>query len=192
MIETIESVNGAVNSAVWGLPGLILLIGTGILLTLGTKIFQISHVRHWWKNTIATVFKKDSSTTKTSDKKNISQFQALCAALAATVGTGNIAGVAAAIVTGGPGAVFWMWVAAFFGMMTNFSENVLGIYYRRKKIKTASGPAAPCTTCGTVWASVTAKSGSVPPLRCWPFYLPALPFWPLSASATWHRSTRSC
>ena len=132
MIEKIESVNGAVNGAVWGLPGLILLIGTGILLTLGTKIFQISHVRHWWKNTIATVFKKDSATTKNSDKKNISQFQALCAALAATVGTGNIAGVAAAIVTGGPGAVFWMWVAAFFGMMTNFSENVLGIYYRRK------------------------------------------------------------
>ena len=132
MIETIESVNGAVNSAVWGLPGLILLIGTGILLTLGTKIFQIGHVRHWWKNTIATVFHKDSNTTKNSDKKNISQFQALCAALAATIGTGNIAGVAAAIVTGGPGAVFWMWVAAFFGMMTNFSENVLGIYYRRK------------------------------------------------------------
>ena len=132
MIETIESVNGAVNGAVWGLPGLILLIGTGILLTLGTKIFQISHVRHWWKNTIATVFKKDSATTKNSDKKNISQFQALCAALAATVGTGNIAGVAAAIVTGGPGAVFWMWVAAFFGMMTNFSENILGIYFRRR------------------------------------------------------------
>ena len=132
MLETIESVNGSVNSAVWGLPGLILLIGTGILLTLGTKIFQISHLRHWWQKTIATVFKKDSNTTKTADKKNISQFQALCAALAATVGTGNIAGVAAAIVTGGPGAVFWMWVAAFFGMMTNFSENVLGIYYRRR------------------------------------------------------------
>ena len=132
MIETIESVNGAVNSAVWGLPGLILLIGTGILLTLGTKIFQVSHVRHWWQNTIATVFKKDSNTTKAADKKNISQFQALCAALAATIGTGNIAGVAAAIVTGGPGAVFWMWIAAFFGMMTNFSENILGIYYRRK------------------------------------------------------------
>ena len=131
-IKGIENVNDAVNSAVWGLPGLILLIGTGILLTLVTKVFQISHVAHWWKQTIASIFKKDSKSVKNTDKKSISQFQALCAALAATVGTGNIAGVAAAIVTGGPGAVFWMWFAAFFGMMTNFSENLLGIYYRRK------------------------------------------------------------
>ena len=131
-VKGIENVNNAVNSAVWGLPGLILLIGTGILLTLGTKVFQVRHVAHWWKHTIATVFKKDSKSVKNTDKKSISQFQALCAALAATVGTGNIAGVAAAIVTGGPGAVFWMWFAAFFGMMTNFSENLLGIYYRRK------------------------------------------------------------
>ena len=132
LIEIITNVNNAVNGAVWGLPGLILLIGTGILLTVGTRVFQISFLGHWWKNTIASVFKKDSAATKKTDKKTISQFQALCAALAATVGTGNIAGVAAAIVTGGPGAVFWMWVAAFFGMMTNFSENLLGIYYRRR------------------------------------------------------------
>ncbi len=131
-LELIASANGAVNNAVWGLPGLILLIGTGILLTFGTKFFQIGHIGHWWKMTIASIFRKGSKTTKSGDKKTISQFQALCAALAATVGTGNIAGVAAAIVTGGPGAVFWMWVAAFFGMMTNFSENLLGIYYRRK------------------------------------------------------------
>lgn len=123
-LNWVKTVNDAVNSAVWGLPGLILLIGTGILLTVGTKVFQISHVGHWWKNTIASVFKKDSHATRKTDRKTISQFQALCAALAATVGTGNIAGVAAAIVTGGPGAVFWMWVAAFFGMMTNFSENL--------------------------------------------------------------------
>ena len=131
-IRWVTDINTKVNDAVWGLPGLILLIGTGILLTVGTKLFQVFHVGHWWKNTIASVFKKNSGATKTTDKKTISQFQALCAALAATVGTGNIAGVAAAIVTGGPGAVFWMWVAAFFGMMTNFSENLLGIYYRRK------------------------------------------------------------
>ena len=131
-LNWVKTVNDAVNGAVWGLPGLILLIGTGILLTVGTKVFQISHVGHWWKNTIASVFKKNSNATKKTDRKTISQFQALCAALAATVGTGNIAGVAAAIVTGGPGAVFWMWVAAFFGMMTNFSENLLGIYYRRR------------------------------------------------------------
>ncbi len=132
IVEMIASVNGVVNDAVWGLPGLILLIGTGIVLTLCTKVFQVSHIGHWWSKTIASIFKKNSAATKDSDKKNISQFQALCAALAATVGTGNIAGVSAAIVTGGPGAVFWMWVAAFFGMMTNFSENLLGIYYRRK------------------------------------------------------------
>ena len=131
-LEIVTNVNDAVNSAVWGLPGLMLLIGTGILLTLGTCVFQITHVGHWWKQTIASVFKKNSTATKKTDNKTISQFQALCAALAATVGTGNIAGVAAAIVTGGPGAVFWMWVAAFFGMMTNFSENLLGIYYRRR------------------------------------------------------------
>lgn len=131
-LDTVAAVNDAVNQAVWGLPGLILLIGSGILLTAGTKFFQISHLKHWWTQTIASVFRKGSSSTKKTDKKSISQFQALCAALAATVGTGNIAGVAAAIVTGGPGAVFWMWFAAFFGMMTNFSENLLGIYYRRK------------------------------------------------------------
>lgn len=132
LIEKIADINGVVNNAVWGLPGLILLIGTGVLLTFGTKFFQVSHIGHWWKKTIASIFKKDSTSTKNNDKKAISQFQALCAALAATVGTGNIAGVASAIVTGGPGAVFWMWMAAFFGMMTNFSENLLGIYYRRR------------------------------------------------------------
>ena len=131
-IKIVTDVNGEINSFIWGLPGLILLIGTGILLTLGTKMFQITHVGHWWKTTIGSLFKKDADAVKNSDKKSISQFQALCTALAATVGTGNIAGVAAAIVTGGPGAVFWMWIAAFFGMMTNFSENLLGIYYRRK------------------------------------------------------------
>ena len=132
IIKIIKTVNDAVNGAVWGLPGLILLIGTGVLLTIGTKVFQVTHVGHWWKQTISTVFQKGSKSVKNDDKNAISQFQALCAALAATIGTGNIAGVAAAIVTGGPGAVFWMWVAAFFGMMTNFSENLLGIYYRRR------------------------------------------------------------
>ena len=131
-VEKIDAINDVVNGAVWGLPGLLLLIGTGILLTCGTKFFQISHLGHWWKSTIASIFKSGSNTTKHTDKKTISQFQALCAALAATVGTGNIAGVASAIVTGGPGAVFWMWFAAFFGMITNFSENLLGIYYRRR------------------------------------------------------------
>ena len=99
-------------------------------MTVLLKFFQISHIGHWMKKTVGGVFKKDSHNKK--DTGSVSQFQALCTALAATIGTGNIAGVAAAIVIGGPGAVFWMWVAAFFGMMTNFAENVLGIYYRRK------------------------------------------------------------
>ena len=130
--QQLSNVNDVINDFVWVKIGLVLLIGTGILMTCCTKFFQISHIGHWWKETIGSVFKKDSSATKKTDKKSISQFQALCTALAATIGTGNIAGVAAAIVIGGPGAVFWMWIAAFFGMMTNFSENVLGIYYRRK------------------------------------------------------------
>ena len=131
MLDQITNVNNAVNGVVWGAPGLVLLIGTGLLMTLVTKVFQVSHLRHWWKNTIGSLFHKDVI-KHTNDKATISPFQALCTALAATVGTGNIAGVAAAICLGGAGAVFWMWVAAFLGMMTNYSENVLGLYYRRK------------------------------------------------------------
>ncbi len=131
MLDKITEINGAVNGVVWGIPGLVLLIGTGILMTLVTKVFQISHVGHWWKKTIGSLFKKEVI-SHSKEKGSISPFQALCTALAATVGTGNIAGVAAAICIGGAGAVFWMWVAAFFGMMTNYSENVLGLYFRRK------------------------------------------------------------
>lgn len=130
--DQLSKINSAINDFVWVRIGLVLLIGVGIIMTCCTKFFQITHFGHWWKETIGSVFKKDSSATKKTDKKTISQFQALCTALAATLGTGNIAGVATAIVLGGPGAVFWMWIAAFLGMMTNFSENVLGIYYRRR------------------------------------------------------------
>ena len=131
MIETITKVNSTINEYVWGWPALILLGFIGILMTILTKFFQITHLPHWWKNTLGAIFKDKHVTGHTSDK-SISQFQSLCTALAATVGTGNIVGVAGAIAVGGPGAVFWMWVIAFFGMMTNFSENVLGILYRRK------------------------------------------------------------
>ncbi|MEE0840711.1 MAG: sodium:alanine symporter family protein [Acutalibacteraceae bacterium] len=134
MLEKIAEINGEVNGVVWGIPGLVLLIGTGLLMTLVTKVFQISHIGHWWKNTIGSMFRKDVI-GHSKEKGSISPFQALCTALAATVGTGNIAGVAAAICIGGAGAVFWMWVAAFFGMMTNYSENVLGMYFRRKNPK---------------------------------------------------------
>ena len=134
LLESITSVNNAVNGVVWGPFGLILLVGTGILITLLSKVFQISHIRHWWKNTIGSMFQK-KVIGHTKEKGAISPFQALCTALAATVGTGNIAGVASAICVGGAGAVFWMWVAAFFGMMTNYAENTLGIYYRRRNEK---------------------------------------------------------
>ena len=128
----LAEINGLINDFVWVKIGLFLLIGAGVLMTCCTKFFQVGHVAHWWKETIGSVFKPDSAATKKTDKKAITQFQSLCTALAATIGTGNIAGVSAAIVIGGPGAVFWMWIAAFFGMMTNFSENVLGIFFRRR------------------------------------------------------------
>ena len=131
ILGAVESVNGKVNGVVWGIFGLLLLIGTGIIVTVMTKFFQVSHIGLWFKNTLGSLFKKDVI-KHSKEKGSISPFQALCTALAATVGTGNIAGVAAAICIGGAGAVFWMWVAAFFGMMTNYAENVLGIYFRRK------------------------------------------------------------
>lgn len=131
IVEVITNVNNAVNDFVWVKLGLILLIGTGVLMTVLTKVFQVTHFGHWMKQTIGSIFHKNVS-AHSKEKESISQFQALCTALAATVGVGNIAGVASAIALGGPGSILWMWIAAFFGMMTNFSENVLGIYYRRK------------------------------------------------------------
>ena len=131
ILQTIESVNGEINSVIWGAFGLLLLVGTGIIVTVLTKFFQVTNIKLWFKHTLGSLFNKDVI-KHSKEKGSISPFQALCTALAATVGTGNIAGVASAICIGGAGAVFWMWVAAFFGMMTNYSENVLGIYYRRK------------------------------------------------------------
>ncbi len=130
MIEIITNVNDTINGIVWGWPALILLGFVGILMTILTKVYQITHIGHWLKHTIGAIFSDRNVTGHTQDK-SISQFQSLCTALAATVGTGNIVGVAGAIATGGPGAGFWMWRIAFFGLMTNFSENVLGILYRR-------------------------------------------------------------
>ena len=131
MLDFITKVNGTINGWVWGWPALILLAFVGILMTILTRFFQPSHFGYWMKHTIGAIFGEKHVTAHTADK-TISQFQSLCTALAATVGTGNIVGVAGAIAVGGPGAVFWMWIIAFFGMMTNYSENVLGILYRRK------------------------------------------------------------
>ncbi|MCR5147504.1 MAG: sodium:alanine symporter family protein [Eubacterium sp.] len=130
-IDTITEINSEINDVVWGWPALILLAFVGVLMTFLTKFFQITHFGYWIKHTIGAIFGDKHVTSHTKDK-TISQFQSLCTALAATVGTGNIIGVAGAIAAGGPGAVFWMWIIAFFGMMTNYSENVLGILYRRK------------------------------------------------------------
>ena len=133
MLETITNANNAVNGVVWGTFGISLLFIAGIVMTIVNKGFQFGHFGHWMKETIGAVF-SDKHITKHTEKedKSISQFQSLCTALAATIGTGNIVGISTAIISGGPGSIFWMWIMAIFGMMTNYSENVLGIYYRRK------------------------------------------------------------
>ena len=116
MLETITKINSTVNSFAWGPIMLALLVGTGIFLTCRTGWIQVRWFGYIMKNTIGSLFAK--SDKKASDGKNLSAFQAVTTALAGTVGTGNIAGVTGAIFVGGPGAVFWMWVSAFFGMCT--------------------------------------------------------------------------
>ncbi|MCM1417991.1 MAG: amino acid carrier protein [Bacteroides sp.] len=115
-----------INRLLWGTPLPALLLGTGVFLTLRLRFFQVTKARLWLKNTLFSLTKREGG------ERGISQFQALSTALAAALGTGNIAGVAAALAVGGPGAVFWMWVSAGFGMATSFTENLLGIYYRRR------------------------------------------------------------
>ena len=107
MVSTITKINDAVNGFIWGWPALILLGLVGILMTSLTGFFQLTHFRYWVRHTIGAIFGEKHVTVHTKDK-TISQFQSLCTALAATVGTGNIVGVAGAIAVGGPGAVFWM------------------------------------------------------------------------------------
>ncbi len=133
-METVVKINDALNSFAWGNVGLSLLLGTGLLCTLVTGLFQITHIRHWFKNTFGIINGKGRII---NDAGALSQWRAFCMALCATIGTGNIAGVSTAICLGGPGAVFWMWVAAFFGMMVKYSECVLGIYYRRRNTEGA-------------------------------------------------------
>lgn len=134
IIAAVTDGNNFLNGIVWGVPMLALILGTGIYMSFRTKFFQIRKAKYTTRETFLAIFRK-RSVTKTKDKKAVTQFQAMSTALAASIGTGNIAGVATAIAIGGPGAVFWMWVSAFFGMMTSFSENVLGIFYRKKNAK---------------------------------------------------------
>ena len=129
----IEEINSVINEFIWVKIGLVALLGTGLYLTVISGFFQVRHIGLWFKTTLGQILKRDSAAKNTKNAhRAISEFQSLCTALAATIGTGNIAGVSTAIVMGGPGAIFWMWVAAFFGMMTKFAEEVLGLYYRRK------------------------------------------------------------
>ncbi|MGN0572143.1 MAG: alanine/glycine:cation symporter family protein [Candidatus Fimenecus sp.] len=135
IFQAIENVNTKVNNVVWGIPMLLLLLAVGVYLTVGTRFFQVAKFGYVLKNTIFSMFRKGQKSEKSKDKDAISPFQALATALAATVGTGNIVGVATAIAAGGAGAIFWMWVSAFFGMMTKYAEIVLGIYFRHKNDK---------------------------------------------------------
>ena len=127
MLELIQSVNSAVNNFIWGVPAMICIIGVGLLLTIKTKFLQIRKFPYAMKETLGRVFKKQDA----SDG-SMTPFQAVCTALASTVGTGNIAGVAGAIAIGGPGAVFWMWISAILGMCTKFSEVTLAVHFRER------------------------------------------------------------
>lgn len=127
MMETIESINSAVNSFIWGVPAMICIIGVGLFLSIKTNFIQIRKFKESLKETIGKIFDK-----KDIKEGAMSPFQAVCTALAGTVGTGNIAGVAGAVAIGGPGAIFWMWCSAFLGMCTKFAEVTLAVHYREK------------------------------------------------------------
>ena len=130
MLETIESINNVVNNFIWGVPAMICIIGVGLVLSFRTRFLQIRTFPYAMKVTIGRMFRK-----KQAADGAMTPFQAVCTALAATVGTGNIAGVAGAIAIGGPGAVFWMWISALLGMCTKFSEVTLAVHFREKNDK---------------------------------------------------------
>lgn len=132
-INTVTKVNDWVNGVVWGWPMIVMILGTGILLTVRTKVLQVRKFGDSMSSTIVPALKGLGKKNKNKDKNAVSPFEAFSAAISGTVGTGNIIGVTSAILTGGPGAVLWMWISAFFGMVTNYSENVLGLYYRRRE-----------------------------------------------------------
>ena len=127
MIETITAVNQAVNQFIWGVPAMVCIIGVGLHLSVRTGFLQIRKFPYAIKTTIGRMFRK-----KDASDGAMTPFQAVCTALAGTVGTGNIAGVAGAIAIGGPGAVFWMWCSALLGMCTKFAEVTLAVHYRER------------------------------------------------------------
>lgn len=127
MLETIEQINSAVNGFIWGVPAMICIIGVGLYLSFRTGFIQICRFPYAIRTTIGRIFRKRSAADGA-----MTPFQAVCTALAATVGTGNIAGVAGAIAIGGPGAVFWMWCSALLGMCTKFAEVTLAVHFRER------------------------------------------------------------
>ena len=127
MLATIESINNVVNNFIWGVPAMICIVGVGLLLSIRTGFLQIRKFPYAMKVTIGRMLKK-----REASDGALTPFQAVCTALAATVGTGNIAGVAGPIAIGGPGAVFWMWISALLGMCTKFSEVTLAVHFREK------------------------------------------------------------
>lgn len=136
ILQAVKNVNGYLNNFIWGPIMLVFFLLVGLMFTVRTKVFQVSHVKYWLDVTFLSLFKKgNKKVLRTDDKHSISQFQSLCTALAATIGVGNISGVAVALALGGPGAIFWMWLSAFLGMMTNYAENTLGIKYRYRNEK---------------------------------------------------------
>lgn len=127
MLQTIETINSAVNNFIWGVPAMICIIGVGLYLSIRTKFVQIRKFPYAIKTTLGRIFRK-----REAEDGAMTPFQAVCTALAATVGTGNIAGVAGAIAIGDPGAVFWMWISAFLGMCTKFCEVTLAVHFRER------------------------------------------------------------
>ena len=123
----IESINSTINGFVWGVPMLFLLVGTGIILTLRTRGVQFRKFGYAMKNTLGKIFKKTEA-----GEGEITPFQAMSTALAATVGTGNIAGITTAITLGGPGTLFWLWITALIGMATKYSEVLLAVKFRER------------------------------------------------------------
>lgn len=126
-MEAISRINDAVNGFVWGVPAMVCIVGVGLWLSFGTRFLQIRKFGYAMKTILGKVFSKE-----TAKEGSVTPFQAVCTALAGTVGTGNIAGVAGAIAIGGPGAVFWMWCSALLGMCTKFSEVTLAVHFREK------------------------------------------------------------
>ena len=127
MLHTIESINSVINDFIWGVPAMICIIGVGLYLSVRTRFLQIRKFGYAIQTTIGRMFRK-----KEASDGALTPFQAVCTALAATVGTGNIAGVAGAIAIGGPGAVFWMWISAILGMCTKFFEVTLAVHFRER------------------------------------------------------------